>query len=69
MTKIFESPDRGQTVYSREFGQSGRTLHSQSSQAHRAELWRSIHQAAKTDPELQQLLEQVEIYHTLKNIP
>ena len=69
MPKIFESPDRGQTVYSREFGQSGRALHHQSSQARRAELWRSIHQAAETDPELQKLLQQVEIYHTLKNIP
>ena len=27
MTKIFESPDKGKTVYAREFGESERTLY------------------------------------------
>lgn len=32
MTSIFESPDRGKTVYKREFGGSERTLVSQSNE-------------------------------------
>jgi hypothetical protein len=27
MTKIFESPDKGKTVYAREFGESEKTLY------------------------------------------
>jgi hypothetical protein len=33
----------------------------------RSQLWRDIFLAAETDPELKHMLEQVEIYHALKN--
>lgn len=69
MTRIFESPDQGQTVYSRKFGEVHRVMHSQSSCAQHKQLWNSIHQAAESDSVLQQMLQQIELYHTLKNIP
>lgn len=76
MPLIFESPDGGHTVYARVPGEIKRRLYSQSPQKieqqaehTRRQLWNSIHQSAKTDPALQQMLDQVINYYTLKNIP
>jgi hypothetical protein len=73
---IYESPDGGETVYQRKSGKIDRELH-WSSHAHKnlqqelqnAKLWGNIHRAAQTDPVLQEMLDQIEIYHTLKNTP
>ena len=75
-TYIYESPDGGETVYRREFGQPARELHHVSDK-HRnlheklkhGKLWDSIHRASKSDPVLKEMLDQIEIYHTLKNTP
>lgn len=72
MTKyIFESPDGGETVYRREFGEQRRELVQgdpaevlqESQQLYR---WRNILRLAKTDSELQELVERVEVYYRLK---
>ncbi len=73
MPRVFESPDGGQTVYSREVGSAQRQLHTQTQslrdQNLHTQLWHSIHTAAQQDPVLQEMLKQIEVYHTLKNIP
>jgi hypothetical protein len=76
MSRIFESPDRGQTVYSREFGSDHRELQSESPviryqnrTLEELKLWGNIHRAAVNDPALQELLDQVKSYYILKNIP
>lgn len=71
MPKIFESPDRGNTVYSREFGSTTRVLHSVSDSVEEAKqeardtkLFKKIRLAAKTNKVLQEALERVIIvYH------
>ena len=72
MTKyIFESPDGGETVYRREFGEQRRELVQgdpaevlqESQQLYR---WRNILRLAKTDSELKELVERVEVYYRLK---
>jgi hypothetical protein len=66
---IYESPDGGQTIYQRVSGQQGRRRISGTATqalAHRRLLWADILLAAKTDPELQHMIEQVEIYHALR---
>lgn len=75
-THIYESPDGGKTVYRRESGKLDRELHwstkaqtSLHKEIKHSKLWGNIHRAAKTDPVLQQMLDQIEIYHTLKNTP
>jgi hypothetical protein len=67
---VYESPDRGDTVYRRRAGTNQRELVREGplrKKVLRSQLWRDIFQAAETDPELQHLIEQVEIYHALKN--
>jgi hypothetical protein len=75
-TYIYESPDSGETVYRRESGSTDRELHHVSDkQKHLyqelqyAKLWGRIHHAAKSDPALQQMINQIEVYYTLKNTP
>ena len=75
-TYIYESPDGGETVYQRESGQTQRELHHVSDNRRNlhqelihAKLWGNIHRAAKTDPVLKEMLDQIEIYYTLKNSP
>ena len=72
MTKyIFESPDGGETVYRREFGEQRRELVQgdpaevlqESQQLYR---WRNILRLAKTDSELKELVDRVEVYYRLK---
>ena len=75
---IFESPDGGHTVYSRESGSDqreliktydprtsdGRPLHEH---IRESELWGNIRRAAETNPALQDALERaIMIYHLTK---
>ena len=67
---VYESPDRGDTVYRRRAGTNQRELVREGplrQKMLRSQLWRDIFKAAETDPELKHMLEQVEIYHALKN--
>ena len=69
---IYESPDGGRTVYARRPGTNVRELHSQDPdlQLELKELelekrWVDIFGARRTNPELDQLCEQVEILYEL----
>ena len=72
---IYESPDGGETVYVREHGSTQRKLHSESARAidireqvREDQLWAQIRLAAKTNPALQNAIEQVKlIYHLSKS--
>jgi hypothetical protein len=71
---IFESPDGGHTVYRRHPGKLDRELVSVDSHAQslidsvkETKLWGNIHRAAKTDPALKEMLDQVRVYYELKH--
>lgn len=73
---IFESPDGGDTVYVRQPGSVERTVYYESprkkklhEQLLHSKLWGDIHRAAQTDPVLQRMLDQIEVYHRLRNSP
>lgn len=68
---IFESPDGGETVYRREFGEQHRELikgdpASKLQEAQRLYQWKNIFEVAKTDTGLQEMIERVEVYYRLK---
>ena len=68
---IYESPDGGRTVYSRECGDTVRTLHSVSDLLVREEKlssrWVKLKDAVfKDDPAINDLLEKIEIIMELK---
>ena len=66
---VYESPD-GDSLYRRRAGTNQRELVREGplrQKMLRSQLWRDIFTAAETDPELQHMIEQVEIYHALKN--
>jgi hypothetical protein len=75
MKYIFESPDRGETVYKRRPGQTDRVLHyvspskKQDQESHeRFLMWGKILLAAKTNPALNAVIEQAEmLYHLTRN--
>jgi hypothetical protein len=69
---IFESPDKGETVYVKEEGSNNRTLHSESTNKKSlreeiaySKLWGDIHRAAKTNPALQEALDRVKVTYYL----
>ena len=71
---VFESPDRGETVYSRSFGSTERKLHSMTErardllvEAEQTKLWQEIRAAAKTNPALQKALDRAILIHKLSN--
>jgi len=69
-TYIYESPDSGDTIYRRLAGTNQRELVKEGplrQRMLRSQLWRDILRNAETDPVLQHMLEQIEIYHALKN--
>lgn len=71
MPKIFESPDGGNTVYEREFGEVYRTLVKENSQLFdkiaEDKLWGDIRRMGKDNSVMQEELERVIIlYHLLK---
>ena len=77
-TYIYESPDGGHTVFRRQIGASAseRELHSMSDekrawdrQLEREMKWTRILNAGEDDPVLRQMLDQIEIYHSLKSRP
>ena len=72
MTRIFESPDKGETVYARDMGSTERVIHSESEKRKslhddikESQLWGHIHRAAKTNPALQEALDRVKITYYL----
>ena len=69
---VFESPDGGETVYKRKFGDSERELHSVSEkkrnlidELRETKLWGEIHRAAKTNPALQKALDRAILIYRL----
>ena len=69
---IYESPDSGDTIYRRLAGTNQRELVREGplrQKMLRNQQWQRIFQAAETDPVLQEMLDQIEIYHSLKTQP
>jgi hypothetical protein len=71
---VFESPDGGHTVYRRHPGKLDREMVSIDSFAQgrlddlrEDKLWGGIRRAAKTDPALKEMLDQVRVYYELKH--
>ena len=71
---VFESPDGGHTVYRRHVGKQDRELVSVSPEKQSTiemikedKLWGNIRRAAKTDPALKEMLDQVKVYYELKH--
>ncbi len=71
---VFESPDGGHTVYRRHIGKLDRELVSRDNFAQdkidtirEDKLWGNIRRAAKTDPALKEMLDQVKVYYELKH--
>lgn len=69
---IFESPDKGETIYIRKEGSLERVLYSESKkkkalheEIKESQLWGNIHRAAKTDLTLQDALERVKVTYYL----
>lgn len=72
MARIFESPDGGNTVYSRESGSDARQLDriSEKEEAFRNKIkedveWLEIRLAAKSDSNLQEALDRVKVLYYL----
>jgi hypothetical protein len=71
---IYESPDKGETVYSRKIGTTERTLVSESSKAKSMreqliedKMWGEIRRLAKTNPTLKDAVDKViMVYHLVK---
>jgi hypothetical protein len=72
MPKIFESPDRGATIYERELGEFERKLYEQGSNdlyesLMEAQMWGEIRRMAKTNPAMKEYTDRcIELYHLLK---
>jgi hypothetical protein len=69
---IFESPDSGETIYVRKFGETARTLHSKSQAIieqeqlnQDIEKYKLMRHMAKTNPTLNSLLEQCSVVYNL----
>ena len=70
MTKIYESPDGGKTVYAREAGSSSRTLigwngTAKTKYVDELRLWQDIRDSANTNSALQKALDNVIIIYKL----
>ena len=71
-TYIYESPDGGDTVYRRRPGSVHREMIQEGplrKKMLRNQLWKDMVASAESDPVLQDMLDQVEIYHRLKDSP
>lgn len=69
---IFESPDKGETVYVREEGSTKQVLYSESTKKKSlreeiaySQLWSNIHRAAETNSTLQEAIERVKVTYYL----
>lgn len=74
MTKIYESPDGGKTVYTRDFLDNNRVIvkeelsHSKVGDFLERQEWHQILLEAKTNPTLQDAINRVKVlYHLSKN--
>ena len=72
MTYIYESPDGGDTVYRRKFGQIDRELHYKTpakkeleESYHRFLKWQRILETAKTNPALNDAVQRAEVIYSL----
>jgi hypothetical protein len=72
MTHVYESPDKGDTIYKRKIGETTRELHSVSErrqdlidEIRESQLWGNIHRAALTNPALQEALDRVKVIYYL----
>lgn len=70
---VYESPDKGQTVYKREIGTSDRYLHSTDpalqatlNEMHLSKEWQQIRQRGRNDAALQEMIDQLTVYYRLK---
>lgn len=73
MTKVFESPDGGKTVYARDPGSIERQLVAMNDKERKFRekvrentLWEDIREAARTDKTLQDALDRVKILYYMK---
>lgn len=69
---IYESPDKGETIYARKVGSTERVLLSMSEKAwsrineqEQAEVWKDIRELAKTNPSLNDVLERLLVVYNL----
>ncbi len=67
MKKIFESPDKGQTVYERNFGSNERKIIKSEGiiDLEDYQLWNEIRLAGKTNPALQKAIARVKMLYRL----
>lgn len=71
MSKIFESPDGGATIYERTSGELERTLVRRNNRLHEEmledKMWGEIRRMAKTTPAMKEYTDKcIELYHLLK---
>lgn len=81
MSKIYESPDKGKTVYSREFGKEDKNLEVRVKSdpggvgwslqdalrlSEQYKVWKEILAHSYDDPYIRDLVEKIEIYYELK---
>jgi hypothetical protein len=69
---IYESPDKGETLYARKVGSTDRVLISMSAKAwsrineqEQAEIWKDIRRLAKTNPSLNDVLDRLLVVYNL----
>jgi hypothetical protein len=71
MPKIYESPDKGATIYEREAGSSARIIVEENSsiieELRELKMWGQIRQLAKTNPAMREYTDRcIELYHLLR---
>jgi hypothetical protein len=69
---VYESPDKGETIYARKVGSTERVLISMSEKAwsrineqEQAEIWKDIRGLAKTNPSLNDVLDRLLVVYNL----
>lgn len=65
MSKIFESPDKGKTIYSREFGEHRTWTESREAKFREEILWKDILEAAEHSATLQDAVDRVKVLYYL----
>ena len=72
MPAIYESPDKGATVYEREFGESDRRIIKQDTSLIESirenKMWVEIRRMSETNPAMREYTDRcIELYHLLKD--
>ena len=69
---VYESPDKGETIYARKVGSTERVLISMSEKAwsrineqEQAEIWKDIRELAKTNPSLNDVLDRLLVVYAI----